>query len=107
MQRISHLTQQTQERTTQARGFISALNQSCEPWQRLAAVDPGPDSASRPAGAGLQLPEGLPPLGAGLMTPALFGSSRTISSPSIRSPHGSSKVRQNPGRKGVGSEHSR
>jgi methyl-accepting chemotaxis protein len=108
MQRISDVTQQTQERTTQARGFISALNQSCEPWQRLAAVDPVPDdSASRPAGAGLQLPEGLRPLGAGLMTPALFGSSRTISSASIRSPHGSSKVRQNPGRKGVGSEHSR
>ena len=33
MQRISDVTQQTQERTTQARGFISALNQSCEPWQ--------------------------------------------------------------------------
>jgi methyl-accepting chemotaxis protein len=32
MQRISDVTQQTQERTTQARGFIRALNQSCEPW---------------------------------------------------------------------------
>ena len=37
MQRISDVTQQTQERTTQARAFIKALNQSCGPgsaWPR-------------------------------------------------------------------------
>ena len=63
MQRISDVTQQTQERTTQARAFIRALNQSCEPWQRLAAVDPIPGAAaSGPSGAGLQLPEGSPRL---------------------------------------------
>jgi twitching motility protein PilJ len=37
MQRVSSVTHQTQERTTQARAFIKALRQSCEPWQRLAA----------------------------------------------------------------------
>ena len=50
MQRISEVTQQTQERTTQARAFIRALKQSCEPWQRLAAADPIPD-CRRPADA--------------------------------------------------------
>jgi methyl-accepting chemotaxis protein len=37
MQRVSSVTSQTQERTTQARAFITALRQSCEPWQHLAA----------------------------------------------------------------------
>ena len=46
MQRISDVTQQTQERTSQARAFIGALNRSCEPWQRLAAVDPVPDGGA-------------------------------------------------------------
>jgi hypothetical protein len=108
MQRISDVTQQTQERTTQARGFISALNQSCEPWQRLAAVDPiAGGAASNPSVAGLQMPEGSPQLGAGLLTPASIGSSRAISAPSIRFPHGSSKVRHDPGRKAAGGERSR
>jgi len=40
MQRVSNVTSQTQERTTQARAFIKALRQSCEPWQRLAAAPP-------------------------------------------------------------------
>jgi methyl-accepting chemotaxis protein len=40
MQRVSNVTSQTQERTTQARAFIKALGQSCEPWQRLAAAAP-------------------------------------------------------------------
>ena len=40
MQRVSNVTSQTQERTTQARTFIKALRQSCEPWQRLAAAEP-------------------------------------------------------------------
>ncbi|HKI17863.1 MAG TPA: methyl-accepting chemotaxis protein, partial [Isosphaeraceae bacterium] len=49
IQRVSAVTSQTQERTTQARAFIMALRQTCEPWQRLAAaplvptaVDPTP-----------------------------------------------------------------
>jgi methyl-accepting chemotaxis protein len=108
MQRISDVTQQTQERTTQARGFISALNQSCEPWQRLAAVDPVPAAAaSGPSGAGLQTPEGSPPLGAGHLTLPSIESSRAISSPSIWSPRASRRVRHDPGRKGAGSERSR
>src|SRR4029077_18494090 len=54
MQRISDVTQQTQGRTIQARGFISALNQSCEPWKRWAAVESAGSAAGGPAGAGLQ-----------------------------------------------------
>jgi twitching motility protein PilJ len=46
MQRISEVTHQTQERTAQARAFIRAMKQSCEPWQRLAAGD----SVPRPPG---------------------------------------------------------
>jgi twitching motility protein PilJ len=42
MQRISDVAHQTQERTSQARTFIQALKQSCEPWQRLAATDAVP-----------------------------------------------------------------
>ena len=45
MQRVSNVTSQTQERTTQARAFIKALRQSCEPWQRLAAAPPVPTAA--------------------------------------------------------------
>jgi twitching motility protein PilJ len=37
MQRVSHVAKQTEERTTEARTFIKALRQSCEPWHRLAA----------------------------------------------------------------------
>ena len=107
MQRISDVTQQTQERTTQARGFISALNNSCEPWQRLAAVDPVPgDAASRPIGAGVQLPESSQSLAARLQTPLPVERSRASSSPSILSSRRATKVRHDPGRNGVGSERS-
>jgi twitching motility protein PilJ len=40
MQRVSDVAHQTQERTSQARVFIKALKQSCQPWQRLAAASP-------------------------------------------------------------------
>jgi twitching motility protein PilJ len=40
MQRISEVTHQTLERTTQARGSLRALVQSCEPWQQLASAVP-------------------------------------------------------------------
>ena len=60
MQRISEVTHQTEERTTQARAFIRALKQSCEPWQRLAATDPIPDSVGWPMGVGLRPSEGSP-----------------------------------------------
>ena len=46
MQRVSSVTSQTQERTTQARAFIKALRQSCEPWQRLASAPPVPAAAN-------------------------------------------------------------
>jgi len=107
MQRISDVTQQTQERTAQARGFIGALNQSCEPWQRLAAVDSvSGDTSSHPAVAGLHRPNGSPRSGVAGLAPPSIESSGAISSPSIRSPLGSSKVRHDPGRKEVGSERS-
>ncbi len=53
MQRVSNVTSQTQERTTQARAYIKALGQSCEPWQRLAAAAPipAPVAAASPAPA--------------------------------------------------------
>ena len=108
MQRISDVTQQTQERTTQSRGLISTLNQSCEPWQRLAAVDPNRgDIASKLASAGLPMPEGSSQSGAGLPALSSNESSRVVSSPSVRSPRVASKVRHDAGRNGVGSERSR
>jgi methyl-accepting chemotaxis protein len=105
MQRISDVTQQTQERTTQARGFISALNQSCEPWQRLAAVDPlVGDAASSPIAASLQVLERSALVEAKPLSPASIGTSHSGSSPSIHSLHGISKWRHDPGRNGVASE---
>jgi len=113
MQRISDVTQQTQERTTQARAFIRALNQSCEPWQRLAAADPVPGAAaSGPLGAGLQAPEGAPPSEAVLRSPersppSIGESNRAIPSASALSHRESSGVRRDPGREGLWSERSR
>jgi methyl-accepting chemotaxis protein len=107
MQRISDVTQQTQERTTQARAFIRALNQSCEPWQRLTAIDPVPGAAaSGPPVAGLQAPEGSPKSGADLLTPPSNGNSRALSAQSVWSPRGPSRVRPDAGREGVASERS-
>jgi twitching motility protein PilJ len=40
MQRISEVTHQTLERTTQSRGSLRTLVRSCEPWQQLAAAAP-------------------------------------------------------------------
>jgi twitching motility protein PilJ len=99
MQRISEVTHQTQEHTTQARAFIRALKLSCEPWQRLAAPDPVP-AASGPMGAGLLQPEGAPPGSIRPDGPALV-------SPSAPSPRGSGSVRRDSGRQGVESERSR
>jgi twitching motility protein PilJ len=42
IQRVSSVTTQTQERTTQARAFIMALRQSCAAWQRLSATGSAP-----------------------------------------------------------------
>jgi hypothetical protein len=39
MQRISEVAHQTEERSAQARAFIRAVQQSCEPWQRLAELE--------------------------------------------------------------------
>jgi twitching motility protein PilJ len=94
MQRISEVTHQTQERTTQARAFIRALKQSCLPWQTLAAAELGPGAAA------------TSPPAAGSLTPA---SSRresahaSLSRP-VLSAGGSSTVRREAGREGVRSE---
>jgi twitching motility protein PilJ len=95
MQRISEVTQQTQERTTQARAFIKALHKSCAPWQRLAALEPSPSAVPRDAAA------------AGLPTGANDESAGGDSSRSVWLSHGSRSVRQDSAREGVGSERSR
>jgi len=59
MQRISEVTHQTLERTTQTRGSLKALVQLCEPWQRLASEEPATES---PAPRSDQ-PQSLSPLG--------------------------------------------
>jgi twitching motility protein PilJ len=58
MQRISEVTHQTLERTTQSRSSLRALVQSCEPWQQLALAAP----AVEPAGTREAVPT-LNPLG--------------------------------------------
>jgi methyl-accepting chemotaxis protein len=95
MQRISDVTQQTQERTTQARAFIRALHRSCEPWQRLAALEPSPESVPRDAPA------------AGLPSAAKVESAGGDSSRSVWLTLGSRSVRQDSAREAVGSERSR
>jgi hypothetical protein len=106
MQRISDVTQQTQARTTQARAFIRALNQSCEPWQHLAAADP--IATSGPLGADLQRQEGSPPSGTGRSAPhSLRESASALSCPAVLSPRETSRVRRDPGREGVRTERSR
>jgi twitching motility protein PilJ len=48
MQRISEVTHQTLERTTQSRGSLKTLVQSCQPWQQLAtAATPAEAVATR------------------------------------------------------------
>ncbi len=107
VQRISDVTQQTQERSTQSRAFIKALNQSCEPWQRLTAIDPVTGAAaSGPAGAGLQAPEASPTSSAGPLTSPSSGDSRAISAQSVWSPRGPSRMWTDPGRERIASERS-
>ena len=107
MQRISDVTQQTQERTTQARTFIKALNQSCEPWQRLAALDPVPgDAASGPwrASAIARMSQSL---AARLLTPLRSrGLARFLLAVGPLSRR-ATRVRHDAGREGVGSERAR
>jgi twitching motility protein PilJ len=97
MQRISEVTHQTQERTAQARAFIRALKQSCEPWQRLAAADPIPRPAVEPTGARPRSPEPSP-------RPSLRGDGPALMSPSVLSAPASSSTRRDTGRRGVESE---
>ena len=89
MQRISEVTHQTQERTTQARAFIRALKQSCEPWQRLAATDPVP-AGGAPAGAGHRKREGSPS--------SIREDSAARVPSSALSPRGTGSSRRDPGR---------
>jgi methyl-accepting chemotaxis protein len=102
MQRISEVTHQTEERTTQARSFIRALKQSCEPWQRLADADPGPDAAGAPKGAGHRGLEGSPRSSIREDGPALV----FPSAPSVRGAGATRRVPDGKG-KGVESERSR
>lgn len=60
MQRISEVTHQTQERTTRARAFIRALQQSCEPWRRLAAADRSPAPTEGRAGGPSRILDATP-----------------------------------------------
>jgi methyl-accepting chemotaxis protein len=105
MQRVSDVTQQTQERTAQARAFINALNRSCEPWQRLAAVDLGLNSAGiRISNASFAPPD--KPTGSGADSPILT-MDESDHAPSVaphRSPHGNRSVRLDRGREPIGSE---
>jgi twitching motility protein PilJ len=102
MQRISDVTQHTQERTTQARGFIKALNQSCGPWQLLTA-DP----------ASISLTEELMGLDRSNIREAdhpphlVRESSHSLPSGSAWSLHGSSSVRHDPPREGISHERAR
>jgi twitching motility protein PilJ len=106
MQRISDVTQQTQERTTQARAFIRALSQSCEPWQPLAA-DPLALVPSRYAGADYRAHDGSQLLAAGPSGSPLRDSSHGIPSPSAWSTRGVSSVRHDVSREEIGDERSR
>jgi hypothetical protein len=105
MQRISDVTQQTQERTAQARAFIKALNRSCEPWQRLAALD----SILKPAGAraasgSFELPEKSTASGAEPLISTSLESDHAAYAAPHWSPHGNRSVRLDPGREPIGSE---
>jgi twitching motility protein PilJ len=105
MLRISDVNQLTQERTTQARAFISTLKQSCEPWQRLAADEPVSGvPTSGPAGPVPHAPEGAPPLGVRVASGLSIESASTVSSAPVWSPRRSRGLRHDPGRVGVGSE---
>jgi twitching motility protein PilJ len=100
MQRISEVTNQTQERTTQARAFIRALKQSCEPWQRLAAADRVAAGTNDPMHEPRRALEG--PL-QGLVRADGPGSA----TPSIPSSRGSGPLRRDQVRQGHESERSR
>jgi len=88
IQRVSDVTSQTQERTTQARAFIRALRQSCDPWQRLAAASPAPVTPAN-----------------GPLLSMVDGAHKTTPPP-ILTPRGSSSVRRDQRRERAGSEHS-
>jgi twitching motility protein PilJ len=108
MQRISDVTQQTQERTIEARSFIRALNKSCGPWQRLAVADPIPGVADKaPSSASLRAPEAPAPSGAGVLVAPSTGSPHAISAPPYWPPRGSRSVRHDTPREGLRSEPSR
>jgi twitching motility protein PilJ len=100
MQRISEVTHQTQERTAQARAFIRALKQSCEPWQRLAAADPVPRPAGGPTGASHRASEGSQRLSLREDGPAPV-------SPSVLPVRAPGSSRRDPRRRGIESERSR
>jgi ABC-type transporter Mla subunit MlaD len=100
MQRISEVTHQTQERTVQARGFIRALKQSCEPWQRLAAADPVPHPAGRPMAPSPRATEGSSRHSLREDGPALV-------SPTALSARASGSAQRGPGPRGIGSERAR
>jgi len=95
MQRVSNVTSQTQERTTQARAFIKTLRQSCDPWQRLAAAPPSATAAG---------PAPVAPASGPLFSSV--DGAHTTSSPLIPSSRGSSSVQRGQRRERAGSERS-
>lgn len=104
MQRISDVTQQTQERTTQARAFIKALDQSCGSWQRLSA-----DPAASPAIAGPSSSEVHVHEGSKLFAPSSLKASskdgaHATPAHSARTSRGPSTVRHDHPRDGAGNE---
>jgi twitching motility protein PilJ len=108
MQRISDVTQQTQERTTQARAFIKALNQSCGPWQRLALADHASGiTEGDPSSPSLEAHDDSKPSGEGLQTPRSIESAHVLAAPSVWSPRGGSRVRHHQGSEGLGNYRSR
>ena len=107
MQRISDVTQQTQERTTQARSFIKALTQTCGPWQPLAADTVSAETAGGHLIVDLRAHEGSQLLGARPLSASSREGSHGIPASSAWSSRGSSGVRHDLPREGTGNERSR
>jgi methyl-accepting chemotaxis protein len=110
MQRISDVTQQTQERTAQARSFIKALNSSCEPWHRLAVAHPAAAGDAAPGAQGRYRPalDGSPPRGTGVPNPHSIRTSVAANSSTGGLPfHVPTQVRRLPGGDCVRSQGSR
>jgi hypothetical protein len=107
MQRIADVNQQTLEHTTQSRESIKALNRSCEPWQRLAVLDPAAEAVNTGVSAArLQASDGSPSPGARILTSTSSQRGRAIST-QASSLDGSRKAQRSAICDRVGSDRSR